>query len=278
MLASYCNNSLSNQFSSVLVEGLTRELQLTPKPGLVDGNNQGSHPDLNFTNMLRSIQILKYYFNQCNVMLDSGEDIESLRILGTVTEKKMLRQFSSNTHRGAIFLGGLMLAAVHQSNSIDAKIVSLSVAKLAKSLFERKLPVGTKGSLVRQKYSAGGIIQESLDGLPCVFYIAAPQIQMGLGKGLTEQYTYFLAMAALMQHVEDTTTLKRCGPKGLEQIRADGKILEQLILEGADPTEFLLNRDTIYRAKNLTMGGVADLLGMSIAWQLLHQKLAHIHV
>ncbi|MDQ2694154.1 MAG: triphosphoribosyl-dephospho-CoA synthase, partial [Pseudomonadota bacterium] len=76
----------------------------------------------------------------------------------------------------------------------------------------------------------------------------------------------YLAMARLMQTVQDTTALRRCGPPGLARLRRDGARLEGLLGAGADPVAFLIRANARYRRQRLTMGGVADLLGMSAAW------------
>jgi len=69
-----------------------------------------------------------------------------------------------------------------------------------------------------------------------------------------------------MQCLEDTTTMHRCGQTGLARLKKAGKQLEMLILSGDEPTPFLfqLNRD--FKTMNLTMGGVADLLGISFGY------------
>jgi len=69
-----------------------------------------------------------------------------------------------------------------------------------------------------------------------------------------------------MQKVEDTTALRRCGPLGLARLRRDGARLEELLLAGLDPVPFLINANDDYRRERLTMGGVADLIGMCAAW------------
>ncbi len=43
------------ELASALVRGTTRELYLTPKPGLVDRADSGSHPDLSLPIMEQSI-------------------------------------------------------------------------------------------------------------------------------------------------------------------------------------------------------------------------------
>ena len=68
-----------------------------------------------------------------------------------------------------------------------------------------------------------------------------------------------------MQTVQDTTALRRCGQQGLDTLRADGARLERLVAR-REHLPFLRERYREYRRLNLTMGGVADLLGLALGW------------
>ena len=260
--------SKTHQFADYLSEGLKQELLLTPKPGLVDRFDTGSHSDLTFEMMSRSIQFLHFYYKRCTVILEHDGNIHDLRDLGIVTEQIMYRQFNTNTHRGAVFLGGLILAAVHFAPDSDSHSISKAVTELATELFNQKLPIGTKGALVRERFEVGGIVAESLDGLPAIFQVGIPALEKGARLGLSKENGCMLAMAELMCVVEDTTTLKRGGYSGLKRIQKDGKLLKTLLLNGENPQRFLTHCNAEYQKERLTMGGVADLLGMSIACYL----------
>ena len=73
-------------------------------------------------------------------------------------------------------------------------------------------------------------------------------------------------LGRLMATVEDTTALHRCGSEGLETVRRDGRMLELLVAERSDFMAFLAERNEHYVSRNLTMGGVADLLALAFAW------------
>jgi triphosphoribosyl-dephospho-CoA synthase len=77
-----------------------------------------------------------------------------------------------------------------------------------------------------------------------------------------------------MQTVEDTTTLHRGGIAGLERVRRDGRELERIVAEGGDGVAFLerLNRD--YKRDRLTIGGVADMLGIAFGWLVFGGEIA----
>ena len=256
----------TENFAGRLATGLQCELDLTPKPGLVDRWNSGSHDDLSYPILLRSVELLAQYFLRCAQALDAGAPVEHLRGLGRDTEADMLRMFSTNTHRGAIFLGALMLAGVHRASCDDAESVRVGICAAAQELFDVSVPKTTPGAAVRSRYQVGGIISEALLGLPAVFDVAVPALQCGERLGMRQRDAQLLAMSRLMQTVEDTTTLRRCGEFGLHRLRNDGRRLERTLEDGCDPIEFLVALNHDYRAARMTMGGVADLLGLAFAW------------
>ena len=258
--------SAVGRLAEQLVGGLRLELDLTPKPGLVDRWNNGSHSDLNYPLMAHSIDMLGGYFSDFAAGLEAGLTTEPLRRVAMEAEARMLAQFGTNTHRGAIFLGGLLLAGVHRADELSENAVSRSMAAFALELFAGRLPTGTIGAGVRAQYGVGGIVCEALDGLPCVFQVGLPALREARQLDLERDHALYLLMARLMQTVEDTTTLRRCGPAGLAQLRRDGVRLEELVLAERDPIPFLITANDDYRRQRLTMGGVADLMGMCAAW------------
>ena len=265
-------HSPARELIKFLVVGLQRELDLSPKPGLVDRWDNGAHDDLDYPLMARSIHLLARYFSKCVIALEIDQPIEHLRALGIDTEREMFKQLDTNTHRGAIFLGGLLLAGVHTARSRDHAAIKAAIADVAHRLFAAGLPTKTKGGVTRSRYQAGGIIQEALHGLPSVFEVGVPALCEARQRGFAQDAALFLAMARLMQKVEDTTALRRCGPKGLVRLKCDGETLEALLLCGHDPIPFLTEANHQYRRQRLTMGGVADLLAISIAWSLFESE------
>ena len=91
------------------------EVDLTPKPGLVDAENNGSHPDLSRELFYLSAEALEPYFIQ---YWQIGADkplpaiFPALRRLGLEAEAEMFAATGGrNTHKGVHFCLGLVLAA-----------------------------------------------------------------------------------------------------------------------------------------------------------------------
>lgn len=264
--------------AAALLLGLREELHLTPKPGLVDRRDSGSHPDLSYGKMSLSIDLMEEYFADLLLLLQGGAPLGALIAAGRQAETRMLRSLGTNTHKGAIFLGGLLLAAAVRSQSRTSTSLRYALAVLSEEFFTLQNPEGTNGEAVRLHLSVVGILGEARAGLPALFEVALPSLRQSREEGRGQESAAFLAMSRLMQCVEDTTTLHRCGPEGLERLRGDGACLEGLILSGADVVPFLETLNEEYRRLNLTMGGVADLLGVSLGYLRYLDRMAEVGV
>jgi triphosphoribosyl-dephospho-CoA synthetase len=249
-----------------LVRGAFLELYLTPKPGLVDLNDCGSHPDLSVPRMEASLQIVSHYLLDLSEALASGESLAAQVRLGTAAERAMMRSTGSNCHRGYIFLSGLLLAASARTAPLDELSLREAITGLAVRFFARGEYEESNGSQARAHFRVGGIRREALAGLPSLFEQALPAFRDEIENGGNRGSAVFAMLGRLMQTVEDTTALHRCGQEGLTTIRRDGKTLERLIAEREDFIAYLSVRNVHYVEKNLTMGGVADLLGLALAW------------
>ena len=126
----------------------------------------------------------------------------------------------------------------------------------------------SNGHQARQKYNAGGIIQESINGFPTLFEEALPAFRNAYLQHGCFRAASFAMLARLMQTVEDTTTLHRGGQIGLSRVKRDGRRLEQIVTDGADYTVFLQGLNCEYIRMNLTIGGIADMVGLTYGYLL----------
>lgn len=258
--------SATESLAAALLRGLTAELSLTPKPGLVDLWDNGSHADLSLPKMLASIALLQVYFQELIAALTVGESQGALIAIGRRAEARMLARLGTNTHKGGIFLGGLLLTAYARAGSGEPQALRPAVAAVAGEILAQLHPEPSHGAAARQTYRVGGILAEARSGLPGLFDIALPAWQASLARWGQPLRAGFAMLAALMQRVEDTTALHRCGPPGLERLRRDGRALELLLNRGQDPLPLLRQLNADYQRLNLTMGGVADLLGLAFGY------------
>jgi triphosphoribosyl-dephospho-CoA synthase len=246
-----------------LVRGARTELDLTPKPGLVDRLDSGSHPDLSFDDMSRSIDLLPAYFDDL-LGLDDPLDLRPCVAAGERAERRMTDAIGSNSHKGYIFLSGLVLLAARTATG--PRSLRSNASTLARRILGRRIkPAPTSltrshGHRARADHGVGGIVREALQGLPSVFDCGLPVL--AASRGLAAKH---LLMAMLMQSVEDTTAVHRCGMDGLARLRADGLRLQRRIESGDDYGPWLVALNDEYRRLTLTMGGVADCMALCFA-------------
>lgn len=95
-------------------QALQAELDTTPKPGLVDKDNNGAHRDMDYALMQLSINTLHPYFVRL-ALLGFADTLPShtvIRDAGIEAEKAMLEATNGvNTHKGALFSMGLAVVA-----------------------------------------------------------------------------------------------------------------------------------------------------------------------
>jgi holo-ACP synthase CitX len=262
-------NRAAERLAACLVTGARVELALTPKPGLVDRDDSGSHPDLSFEQMTRSVDLLPQYFEEL-IAAPGPRPLEACVAAGRRAERRMLDAVGSNAHRGYIFLGGLaLLGALDGADQIREGIRRAAGAVAAARRAAPAAPA-SHGALVRERHTLGGIEREALDGLPSVFEHGLPALRarraaLDYRRGADTDEPLHYTMAVLMQVVEDTTAVYRCGPPGLARLREDGRHLQISIDQGRPYLPWLRDLNLAYRRLNLTMGGVADCLALTVA-------------
>lgn len=257
------NHSPLDCFAAALIDGLKAELYLTPKPGLVDLCNSGSHQDLSFHLMSRSISLLRGYLEELCFAIKRSSSTAELVLVGQQAEQRIYLELGTNCHRGGLFLCSLLLVSASRADPLDPQSFAQAIRMTAQEFFVVREVNSSHGDVVRRDFPKAGIVAEALNGLPAMFEVALPVL---LGGGATAINDIYLAMARLMRRVEDSTSLYRCGNAGLASLREAGARLEFCLSSGCDPVPLLFEIDQDFCQQNLTMGGVADLLGLSLGY------------
>ena len=100
------------QIDALACSALRQEVMLEHKPGLVCPSRNGSHADMDCATFQASIDALQGYFGACFKAGFEGKEFRDLQRLGVAAEKAMFSATQGvNTHKGAIFLMGLLAGA-----------------------------------------------------------------------------------------------------------------------------------------------------------------------
>ncbi len=246
----------AERLSQMAGEALTREALLTPKPGLVDGNNSGAHRDMDLAMLLRSAACLGPYFRFCaSIGLHGDPNLDELIRAGLEAEKTMLGETGGvNTHKGAIYAMGLFLCAVgaYFMRGGDPFEISAGLAE-TQSLASAK-DSNSHGQVVLQKYKAGGAREEAMRGFP-----TARKGALALAKSGGEEQSAFLEILA---EIRDTNLLYRGGPEALAYVQ--GSAQKILAMEASKRKDALLEMDQECIRLNISPGGAADMLALAL--------------
>jgi triphosphoribosyl-dephospho-CoA synthase len=178
----------------------------------------------------------------------------------------MTREIKANAHKGFIFLSGLVLMAACASGG-RADLLRRKISEITKDFFARFGSPDSYGAGIRNRHGLGGIRAEAEQGLPAIFEHGWPKYREALEAGWYPEHASFYLMAILMQRLEDTTAIHRCGLEGLSRLRQDGARLQRLLEQQQAPEPMLAALNEEYCRLRLTMGGVADCMALTFALQ-----------
>ena len=263
------------------VRALLYEVTTTPKPGLVDRRNSGSHRDMDVFTFMDSAAALYPYFEACartgreTAEQPAPETFAALRPLGCEAEGEMLDATGGvNTHKGAVFSVGIVCAALgrlDRSLWADAARVLAEVSAMTAGLTEKDFAgvtaenAATAGQKLYIRYGITGVRGQVEAGLPAVLNVGLPVLEAGLAKGYDFDRVGGGALLAILANSTDTNIIAR---SSRERQLALTEELKALLAQTPYPDkDALAALDDRFIAENLSPGGSADLLALT--W-LLH--------
>lgn len=260
------------------------EATAAPKPGLVDRFGQGSHKDMDiFTFISSGSSIYKGMYSCVYAGLMGHEDgpalLNKIRPLGMACEHDMMRATNEvNTHKGIIFSMGIACAAVGAlyrqgyKESIKAEEICNWAAAMCSGLVEKELGrIGSKSSLTHGErlfieYGITGIRGEAQGGFRTVLEKGMPILRSHeLRERLNLNDLMLHTLMNIMTCCNDTNVVIRGGLEGLQLVQNGAK---EFMISGGMLSE--TGRDRLYEMdrllveKNLSPGGSADLLSISL--------------
>ncbi|MFL2080117.1 triphosphoribosyl-dephospho-CoA synthase CitG [Latilactobacillus sakei] len=285
-------NSDLKAIAILAYQSLIAEVQLAPKPGLVDPESNGAHDDMDYPLFLKSIAALKAYllaYIEAGYQSTSDQQLFlTLRQIGQDAEKQMLLATSQiNTHKGANFSYAFILGAIGRAGQ------TLTLSKLVEQNFKPVFEIirnMTKGLVSRDfsqitdktqlsygeqlyvEYGFTGIRGEAEAGYPSLEYIALPTLQKY--RMLPEDDRHLLLMLTLITEVQDMNLVHRGGIDGWQMVQ---KVAAEILQETDDMVlvrRKLRQFDAQLIEAHLSPGGTADLLSLGIFLERLKYSMA----
>jgi triphosphoribosyl-dephospho-CoA synthase len=275
--------SIADVIAGFAQEALLEEVYLTPKPGLVDLENNGSHHDLTLELMELSALILRSTFREMAVAATNKQPSQALReqlaAIGRLGEQQMLQATNNvNTHKGAIWCIGLLTAAtsilVSSGRNFEREDL-LKTACLIARFEDRFQPQKlTNGMRVSEKYAVISAREEAQLGFPTLAKTALPAWDKY--NNVPEEIRKLNVLLSLIAVVDDTCILHRSDMEVLKSIQQKAKeIIDNngMGQAGNHTLYYALNSLTNY--KWVSPGGSADLLAATI---FVHKVATHFNI
>ncbi|HBO37608.1 MAG TPA: 2-(5'-triphosphoribosyl)-3'-dephospho CoA synthase [Pasteurellaceae bacterium] len=265
---------------------LLEEARLTPKPGLVDCANNGAHQDMNLQTFEQSAVVLRPFFSDfvrigmATKHLPESQILAQIRPLGQQAEKAMFNATGNiNTHKGSIFAFGLLCCAigrlhrtVQPTGNIDhiCSVVAAFAQGLTKELEDYPEDAQlTAGVQLFREYGLTGARGEAESGFQLVRTVFPVLIQH---KHLDPEHQLLLVLVHLMAKNQDTNIVHRGGLEGLHFVQKEAIDLltdPDIYNDKALLKQRLTTFDKACIERNLSAGGSADLLALTIFFQSL---------
>jgi len=252
------------------------EVELTPKPGLVDQENSGAHRDMDISTFYASIEAIVPFTERFleEAYRYANEEPKGaflrLRRIGLECESAMFEATRGvNTHKGMIFCLALFCGAIGRlkarNESFTCKALQTEIQALCAHLVEADL-------LHQKPHSAGmrffeetgslGIRGVAQSGFALVFETSLPFFREHRER-FGEENALKQTLLLLMSIVDDSTLWSRGGLEGLAFVKNEAQHLLHVSLQPQDLDEVLKRFDQTMIAKNLSPGGSADLLALT---------------
>jgi len=262
MLRNFCADTLA----AAAHDALIAELETTPKPGLVDMNNNGAHSDMDIDTLRRSADALLPYFKDAALMGMSGCSMKELRARGIEADREMLDVTGGvNTHKGMVYSMGLLVSGMGRTLADESEAG-------AENIYEQAIK--NAADLARADIAGRdfGATKEACEGFPNAVYSAE---RLGIYKHRHEvNQAAALALIDSMARLDDTNILRRGGAEGLAFVREEASRVAAM--PEVDRLKAAKELDDEMIKRNLSPGGSADMLALAFlldTWKRISHNL-----
>lgn len=266
---------MTRQIGRCATLALYDELALSPKPGLVTLVDTGSHTDMDARTFMRSLLALRGYCVEITGLGAAGAPFPELQRSGIEAERRMLAATGGiNTHRGAIFMLGLLCAAAGACLAAGTALEPSAIRQALQThwgaaLHQRaQVPSRLPGGMAARRFGLRSASQEAAEGFPVLFEVTVPALQRALDQGLSTAQARLDALFHTLAVLDDSNLAHRGGLEGLRLAQSMAR--EFLAAGGAQAPGALAMAARIgevFVSRRLSPGGAADTLAAA-CWML----------
>ena len=268
---------------------LQAELDTTPKPGLVDRNDNGAHRDMDHALMQRSIQALHPYFVRLAQLgfTDKQPCHDDIVNIGIEAEREMFKATGGvNTHKGALFSIGLAAVALageafsritqaercgtmayNDVNSKQIQSLSNSIASLARLFPDTN---GTHGSKAKANNILKGALDNAREGYTQLFKAWLPFYIDRIAEG--DNYALHKTLLRIMCDLDDTNIVYRTSMETMQEVKTEARQMLDTSRNIVNFEAALQAMNTDYIHRNISPGGSADMLSLVVFLSCIVRK------
>ena len=268
---------------------LQAELDTTPKPGLVDRNDNGAHRDMDHALMQRSILALHPYFVRLAQLgfTDKQPCHDEIVNIGIEAEREMFKATGGvNTHKGALFSIGLAAVALagesfsritqaercgtmayNDVNSKQIQSLSNSIASLARLFPDTN---GTHGSKAKANNILKGALDNAREGYTQLFKAWLPFYIDRIAEG--DNYALHKTLLRIMCDLDDTNIVYRTSMETMQEVKTEARQMLDTSRNIVNFEAALQAMNTDYIHRNISPGGSADMLSLVVFLSCVARK------
>lgn len=268
---------------------LQAELDTTPKPGLVDRNDNGAHRDMDHALMQRSIQALHPYFVRLAKLgfIDKQPCHDEIVNIGIEAEREMFKATGGvNTHKGALFSIGLAAVALageafsritqaercgtmayNDVNSKQIQSLSNSIASLARLFPDTN---GTHGSKAKANNILKGALDNAREGYTQLFKAWLPFYIDRIAED--DNYALHKTLLRIMCDLDDTNIVYRTSMETMQEVKTEARQMLDTSRNIVNFEAALQAMNTDYIHRNISPGGSADMLSLVVFLSCIVRK------
>jgi len=269
---------MKKDLATLAVKALIYEVSASPKPGLVDRFNNGSHKDMDYYTFVDSAFSMLSGFKKIECLAETIEGdpcpefLKEIRKIGIEMEEGMFSASNHiNAHKGALFTLVLTVFAAaychkrfnkYDIDEIRSIIISMTDG-LTDELKEPKKKALTHGEILYRDHGILGIRGEAEKGYPNVFEKAYPYLVDHHNQPINDLMINTLFM--LMSSVDDSNILWRQDINTLNEVKElSCEIIDVGGMFSEKGRDLIKKTDEEFIKMRISPGGSADLLSMSV--------------
>ena len=259
---------------SLALQSILYEIITTPKPGLVDRVNNGSHNDMDvFTFMSSTSSLYPYFTTSYDIGRQTAnkDATYTLKLLRDEGKRAELTMYTSthgvNTHKGVIFIFGIVLGCLgrlsQKAYTLDDVYSEIRAMckDILRSDYANLNDARTNGERLFLKSNIRGVRGEAENGFDVVRNISYPILKDALKKGYDINSALSITLLYIIKSIDDTVLIARSSEERAKEVKDE---ISALLQKNPYPTmDDIESLDREFIKDNLSSGGSADLLSLT---------------